>query len=501
MNDIDLLEIERENKSPNYHISSERNSRRTKTPAAKKLFKFLVYATAVSAVVLFVFASRVLMSEDNSIFSPLSLLNQFKHLAQTSDNLLKGEENNRINILLLGMAGKNHDGGYLTDTIMLASIAPEKGEVSMLSIPRDLVVPIEGYGFRKINNVNAFAEAEEPGSGGLAVSQALSRVLDMPIDYYLRADFEGFVKIIDELGGVEVEVENTLDDYRYPVAGREDDPNYDSRYEYLHVEKGKQKMDGELALKFVRSRHAAGVEGSDFARSRRQQKVLQAVKEKVLDLRILFKPRMINNILETLREHISTNLKIWELVKLWGIIKDTNGDSVINKTLDNTSGGLLIDAISAEGAYILQPRTGDYAEIQYLAKNIFTGVAPEEKSEVKKELPKLEIQNGTWVNGLGQRIATDLVKFSFDITGIHNASKQNYEKSIIFDLSYGEKIKSLTTLKEKTNASVDLGIPDWLAAELKERNAGKENLVQPDFILIIGRDADKTQSGTENIEN
>ncbi|MFA6551744.1 MAG: LCP family protein, partial [Patescibacteria group bacterium] len=448
MNDIDLLEIEKENKSPNYFIGSERAPRRIKALAAKKLFKFMAYATAIAVIVLFAFTSRVLMSEDNSIFSPLSFLNQLKHLAQTSDNLLKGEENDRINILLLGMAGKNHDGGYLTDTIMLASIAPNSGEVAMMSVPRDLVVPIEGRGFRKINNINAFAEAEEPGSGGLATSQALSRVLDLPIDYYLRADFEGFSKIIDELGGVEVEVDNTLDDYRYPVAGREDDPNYDSRYEYLHVEKGTQKMNGELALKFVRSRHAAGVEGTDFARSRRQQKVLQAVKEKVLDLKILFKPRMINNILETLREHISTNLKVWELVKLWGIIKDTNADKVINKTLDNTSSGLLVDAVGADGAYILQPRTGDYTEIQYLAKNIFTNALPEEKSEIKKELPKLEIQNGTWVNGLGQRLATDLERFGFDVVSINNAGKQNYEESIIFDLSYGEKIKSLTTLKE-----------------------------------------------------
>ncbi|PIT94110.1 hypothetical protein COU00_00680 [Candidatus Falkowbacteria bacterium CG10_big_fil_rev_8_21_14_0_10_43_11] len=500
MNDIDLLEIERENKTNAYLGDGENRRHSSKKSATKQLLKILVYLTGISLVVLFAFTSRVLMSEDNSIGSVFSLFSQIKHLAQTSDNLLKGEESGRINVLLLGMAGKNHDGAYLTDTIMLASVASATGELALISIPRDLVIPMEGYGFRKVNNVNAFAESKELGSGGLAVSQALSRVLDMPIDYYLRADFEGFVKIIDELGGIEVEVANALDDRRYPVEGKEEDPNYDSRFEYLRIEAGKQKMDGELALKFVRSRHAGGVEGTDFARNRRQQLVLEAVKNKTLNLRILFKPRLINNILETLREHIATNFQVWEMVKLWGIIKDTNSDKITAKVLDNSSGGLLVDAAGSDGAYILQPRSGDYAEIQYLAKNIFSNAPAEQKNEIKREYAKLEIQNGTWANGLGQRTATDLEKFGFEVVGIHNASKKNYEESLIFDLSYGEKMKSLALLKEKTGARVNLGMPDWLMAELKERNASKTDLTQPDFILIIGRDADKTQSGTENTE-
>ena len=499
VNDLDLLEIKKEN-GGDYLAGYNERRHSIKRRAGGRLLKFLAYLTTVAAIVLFVFTSRVLMSEDNKIFSPLSWLSQFKHLAQTSDNLLKGEENGRVNVLLLGMAGKNHDGGYLTDTIMLASVSPASGDVSLFSLPRDLIVPIDGYGFRKINNINAFAENEQPGSGGLAVSQALSRVLDVPIDYYLRVDFISFVKIIDELGGIEIEVENTLDDARYPIAGREEDPNYENRFEYLHLEKGWQPMDGELALKYVRSRHAGGVEGSDFARSRRQQKVLQAVKDKVLNLRILFKPRLINNILTTLQEHVATNFKVWEMVKLWGIIKDTDADKVITKVLDNANGGLLVDAITPEGAYILQPRNGDYAEIQYLVKNVFSNAPPEQTSAVKQEYPALEIQNGTWINGLGQRMATDLEKFGFAVAGVHNASRQNYEESVIFDLSYGEKIKSLAILKEKTGARVNYGLPDWLLAELKQQNENKVNLTQPDFILIIGRDADKTQSGVENKE-
>jgi len=464
------------------------------------MLKFLTYITAISIIVLFVFTSRVLMSEDNSIVSTFSFLSQFKHLARTSDNMLKGEENDRINVLLLGVGGEGHEGGLLTDTIIFASIVPSTGDVALLSIPRDLTIPIEGYGWRKVNNINAFAEVEKKGSGGLATSQALSRVIDLPIDYYVRVDFAGFAEIIDELGGVEVEVENTLEDFQYPVSGREEAEDYDSRFEHLYIAKGRQKMDGDLALKYARSRHAQGAEGSDFARSRRQQKILEAIKEKVTNLRILFKPSMISRIFNSLEEHVSTNLKVWEMVKLWDMTKGIERDQITNKVLDNSESGLLVDFITAEGAYVLQPRSGDFDEIQYLAKNIFSNAPPKQKLAVIKEYPKLEIQNGTWVNGLGSRVATDLEKYGFEIINLGNASKQNYEYSIIFDLSYGEKMESLMILKEKIGARINYGLPDWLIAELEEKNAGQKNLVQPDFILILGQDLDKTKSGAENVE-
>lgn len=496
VHDIDLLELEKKKRFDIHQDSPQSRHQR----ATKKLLRFLTYLTAVATIILFVFTSRILMSEDNSIFSTFSFFNQIKHLARTSDNLLKGEEDGRINILLLGMGGRNHEGGYLTDTIILASIIPSTGEIAMLSMPRDLIVPVEGHGWRKINNINAFAEVEESNSGGLAVSQALSRVLDLPIDYYLRADFEGFVKIIDELGGIKIEVENTIDDHYYPIKGREDAENYESRFEYLYIAKGLQPMDGELALKYVRSRRSTGIEGSDFARSHRQQKVLQAVKAQILNLHIIFKPRMVAKIINTLQEHILTNLKVWEIVKLWSIVKDTDSSNITIKVLDNSEGGLLIDFISSDGAYVLQPRSGDFAEIQYLVQNIFTGAPPQKKREVTEEYPELEIQNGTWINGLAQRAATDLEKYGFIIVSVDDAARQNYEHSIIFDLTYGEKIKSLTILKDKTNARVNYGLPDWLITELEEQNINKTDLVQPDFILILGQDADKTKSGIENPE-
>ena len=432
-----------------------------------------------------------------SWFDKIPVISQIKHLVESAETKLKGESDDRINILLLGIGGKNHDGGLLTDTIILASLKPSEKKVSLISIPRDLAVPIENMGWRKINSVNAYAEMETPGSGGLAISQTISDIFQIPVDYYLTVDFAGFVKIIDDLDGIKINVENTFDDYKYPILGNED-ASWNQRWEHLHIEKGEQVMNGELALKYVRSRHALGVEGSDFARSRRQQKVLEAIKEKVLSLNVLFKPTMISNIISDITENYSSNLKIWEMVKLWNLGKDIKSENISSHVLDNSPSGLLVDTVGLDGAYLLQPRSGDFSEIQYLIKNVFTDAPATDKERVKKEKATIEIRNGTWINGLANSMALDLEKYGFDIVRIGNTSQKNFEKTVIYDLTYGEKLQALTILKNKTNANVALGMPQWLIDEVAKQNSNQTNLTQPDFILIIGQDADKTNSGMEN---
>lgn len=466
--------------------------------------KFFTKTTAFISIFIFVavliFSSTLIMSNQNSeswVYK-IPIIGSIKHLAESADKQLKGEENDRINVLLLGMGGSQHEGGYLTDTIMLASIEPSTKKVSLLSVPRDLNIPMEGIGWRKINNVNAYAEFDEEGSGGVAISQALSDVLDIPIDYYVRVDFQGFVNIIDELGGVEVNVENTLDDPNYPIMGNEEVEPYEDRYEHLYIKAGLQKMDGELALKFARSRHGLNGEGSDFARARRQQLILEAVKDELLSTSNIFKPSMIKNIIDEFNEHVSTNLQLWEILKLWDMVQDVNKDNIINKVLDNTANGLLTDMITSEGAYVLIPRSGDFAEIQYYVHNIFSDAPTEYKSKVQVEESTLEIKNGTWINGLASQEALDLEKYGFDVIRVGNCSRQNFQKSVIYDLTFGEKMESLTVLKDKTNANVSFDIPQWLQDDIQETIANETNPEQPDFLLILGQDADPSSSGLQN---
>ncbi len=479
----------------------EQNLAKAKGRKGKLFKKFTIFLIIFLITGAMVFSSQVIVSnqDNDSWFARLPIIKQIKNLVESADQKLKGEDGDRINILLLGMGGIGHEGAYLTDTIILASLEPSTKKVSMISIPRDLAVPIEDMGWRKINNINAFAEVETSNSGGLAVSQAVSDILNIPIDYYFRLDFEGFVNIINELGGINVYVENTIDDYSYPVMGMEDAEPYENRYEHLYIEQGWHKMDGELALKYVRSRHTAGVEGSDFARSRRQQKVLEAVKENILSLNTLFKPKMIADIINQFNEHINTNLKIWEILKLWDMFKDINKDNIINKVLDNSPNGLLVDMIADDGAYILVPRSGDFAEIQYLVNNIFSDAPQEFKSKVSQERATVEVRNGTWINGLASETALDLEKYGFTVVRIGNSSRQNFQKSVIYDLTYGEKSESLAILKNKTNANIAFSLPQWLIDDIEKEIANEKNPAQPDFILILGQNADETNSGIDNI--
>lgn len=473
-----------------------------KTPKKKKIKKLLVCLTIFLLTGFFFFSNQVLVSEQGSSswFDKIPMFKQLKHLAESANLELKGEKNDRINILLLGMGGKNHDGGYLTDTIMLVSLEPSTKKVAITSIPRDLAIPVENMGWQKINSVNAYAEKENPGSGGLAISQAISDLLNVPIDYYFRVDFAGFINIVDKLGGLKIYVDNDLNDYRYPVSGREDAANFESRYEHLSIEKGWQEMDGTLALKYARSRHALGIEGSDFARAKRQQKIIEAVKDKALSANVLLNPSTLSGLIDEFKEDISTNLKVWEMIKLWQMFKDVNKEDIINKVLDNSPEGLLMDSISDAGAYILSPRSGDFTEIQYFVNNVFSDAPKEIKNKISEENPTVEIRNGTWINGLASQTAVDIEKYGFTVVHIGNSSRQNFQKSVIYDLTYGEKPSSLATLKDKTNANISSGLPQWLIDDISQET-GDYSRIKPDFILVIGQDADSTESGTENKEN
>jgi len=197
------------------------------------------------------------------------------------------------NILLLGYGGAGHSGGGLTDVMILINPDLERNRVNLISIPRDLF--IEDAGGEKIN------KAYTAGEG--AVKGIVNKVTGMNVDYLVAIDFDNFKKAIDSLGGIKVNVPVTFDDYFYPIKGEENntcgktgdeiknltnkfsgfdlEKQFTCRYEHLHFDKGPKGMDGETALKFVRSRHS-NQHGGDFARSERQFSVLSAIFEKLI---------------------------------------------------------------------------------------------------------------------------------------------------------------------------------------------------------------------------
>ncbi|MFA5932704.1 MAG: LCP family protein [Microgenomates group bacterium] len=332
-------------------------------------------------------------------------------------------EDGRVNVLLLGMAGGEHEGATLTDTIMVLSFDSVTNMVSMVSIPRDL------YLTSARSKVNALYEIGLARGDGLNFAEEnFSQILGIKIPYAVRMDFSGFTKAIDVVGGIDVNVANTFDDYLYPIAGKETDycgltekdmaidevqakqlgidlgehrvlvdssgkiatasatvggqlvytedsvgVYFPCRYEHIHFDKGSTHMNGTMALKYVRSRHGTGGEGSDFARSRRQQLVLQAFKDKVLSFSTLTDLNKITGLVKTFGNSMETDIPESQYLEFAGIAKKVKGI----KTMVLSNGGinpLLINPpVFDYGAWVLIPPNNDFIMIQNSVTDFFNG--------------------------------------------------------------------------------------------------------------------------------
>lgn len=292
------------------------------------------------------------------------------------------ETSGRTNLLLLGRPGGNHEGANLTDTIIFLSLNLKTYEITMISLPRDIWVDSLKS---KINSAYEFGEEKKEGGGLILTKAVVSDLFGQPVHYGVLVDFSGFKKTVDLLGGLTIEVENPLDDYKYPIEGKENDfcdgdPEYKCRFEHLHFEAGLQQMDGERVLKYVRSRQAEGEEGTDFARAKRQQKVLLALRAKILSGETLLNPGRILALKKILSENILTDIPKEEIGDFVKVVKKLNAGKIKTVTLDTGDeergqSGFLINPPTWEynGAWVLVPRTGDWQEIQkYLETQLTT---------------------------------------------------------------------------------------------------------------------------------
>ena len=222
----------------------------------------------------------------------------------TSKYELKGYDDDRVNLLLFGIGGAGHDGPYLTDTIIIACLKPSTGQIALISVPRDLSAKIPGYGQTKIN-LAASQGLKNGESGPAFATEIISDTLDIDIHYYTQVDFKAFTEIVDYVGGMRVNVDRGFTDAMYP--------SYKNGYQTVSFSSGIQTMDGETALSYARSRHGNNGEGSDFARAKRQQKIIFALKEKILSASTLANPIRINKIISSLEEHIETDMKFADI--------------------------------------------------------------------------------------------------------------------------------------------------------------------------------------------
>ncbi|NLE52374.1 MAG: LCP family protein [Chloroflexi bacterium] len=206
-----------------------------------------------------------------------------------------------LDIVILGVDARDGQGWITrTDSVMLMNITPGKIDVSLLSIPRDVFIQVPGYGVQRINTINVLGEQDAPNGGPPLVKASFQESFGVDVDRYVRLDFEAFVELIDAVGGVTIDVPKRIVDYEYPT--------HDGGIMQIEFEPGRQKMDGERALQYARTRH----QDDDYQRAARQQQVIDALVRKLTNpLQIVNWPRVVY----VLQTHTDTDLTVWNMLE------------------------------------------------------------------------------------------------------------------------------------------------------------------------------------------
>lgn len=439
----------------------------------------------------------------------INIFQAVKNFFFQPNDVLQGQKEGRINILLLGIGGEGHDGPYLSDTNIIVSIKPDINQVALVSIPRDLAINIDGYGTQRINYANALGESKKAGQGGEYARKIFEKTFGIEIPYYIRVDFKAFKDLVDAVDGIEIDVPKSFIDYSYPG------PN--ESYKTVSFEAGLQTMKGELALEYARSRHGTNNEASDFARAKRQQLVISSLKKEILSAGTYFNPVKIQKILNSLSNHIATNLDFSQIMYLAGLSR-TVDDNVKTFVLDNSENGFLDDFISYEGAYMLRPKDGNFAKITNAINDIFEStstpifdagsiVADDEldsETTTSKKIPSksspfstahIEIQNGTWYVGLAAKYKQILEEKGFAIENIGNCYERPVTNSIIYVINSKTSKEIVNSLAKELVSYATSTLPNWLTNERVATSTDgtieEKYKANTDILVVIGIDAVK----------
>lgn len=344
---------------------------RPKLPVRRRgSFKKVAVRTASFLLAVFMFGGALLTwqgySRVNQVFHGQTTVAALSE-KPVAPELLKGEGDGRINVLLLGVGGDGHDGGDLTDTIMVLSVDPVNHRATMVSVPRDLWVksPAKtGGSYQKINAIfeegkavykkqHPYALSPEVTDAGLtAIDSTVGTVLGVKIDYHLLTNFKGFAEAIDAVKGVTVTVDSTLND---PMLAWENGNNAQVAVA------GSQTMNGKQALLYARSRYTT----SDFSRNERQREILVALKNKVTTMRSLSDPTRLTTLMNSFSNNMYSDLSPKGAVRLLNIVRGIGSEHITAVDLADKAKPL-VKPVVVEGVSTVQPVAGptNYADIQ-----------------------------------------------------------------------------------------------------------------------------------------
>lgn len=344
--------------------SRSRRSRKSRFPRIKwrtgiTWVVFIAAAAALSYVALFLGQGGGDARRGSSVTAPAAQAAENGPVTAGSPGELpnrppiqEAKAEGRTNILFLGVDRRMSEREQPTrsDTIMVATIDRRHSTAGLLSIPRDLYVSIpecaEGGSTgaaleHKVNTANFWGDYWKcPGGGPALAAKTIELNLGIPIDYYVSVDFKAFEQAIDAIGGITVNVEKELTDANYP-----DDEN-DGGVITVHFDKGRQHLDGRRALQYARTRHP----DSDFGRMRRQQQVLMAVRQKLLEPGTW--PRL-PAMVQALYGSVRTNAPMQEVLALANVARGIDAKDIVFKAIDST----MVTATTApNGAEVLMPK-------------------------------------------------------------------------------------------------------------------------------------------------
>lgn len=387
------------------------------------LKRMLVVLIAIFLAV-FLFAETV-----NALFR-LNILS-LRSIVSVAAESLPTDAYGHTNILLLGKGDATHDGIDLTDTMMVASLDPEKTKSAvMLSIPRDMyLLATEHMGKGKINTMyrdykttlirQGKTKEEASRLAMTEVGQELGKALGVQIHEVMMVDFTGFTQAVDAVGGVDVDVAQDLIDTQYPAD--------ETSYTTFSINAGHQHLDGETALKYARSRHST----SDFDRSRRQQQILHAIADRVKSEHLLTKPNQILDLLNILKTHIDTTMSVRQLLGLGSAALAVNQQNILSMQLNDRNG--LYGSIVEQGGFLYTPPRDQFKgesvllpisippmPVTWKQIQMLVHLLVDTRTPILARSP-IDVLNAGAVAGSSRKLGSELRRYGFVIDQMANA--------------------------------------------------------------------------------
>ena len=468
---------------PHDGLSNHKPAFKKRKSRTRRILRYAIIVLLITIVGFGAWFGSSIVGSINKVFHG----NVFSDVHALISGSTLNESNGRINILLAGdsVDDPGHQGGMLTDSIMVISYDPANKTGFILSIPRDLWVNIPGWNHEKINAANDVTNFSQPGypNGGIGQLQEIVQTdLGIPIDYEATIDYTAFRDAVNTVGGITINIQTP-------------DPRglYDP-YTNLRLPNGQVTLNGQQALNLARTRGdgpgAYGIPNADFTRTEHQREMLVALIKKSLSLGVLSNPVKVASLFKSFGSNVTTNLTLGDLTSLLHLSGGLNLSHLQSVTY--AYGGpnsLLTSYLAPDGEDALIPALGldNFTNLQAYYQQLTSS------NPISQEAPTVTILNGSDVSGLASREKTVLEAQGFNVVAIADASKV-YPSSLIVDNTSGAKPASASQLGKDIKGQT-------VTSTTGSAEAGEAANYSTDFVVVLGQDWDHIAATGKPVQN